>query len=254
MIRLLVVVLLAFFMFDASSAGADLCQDQRIVTEIRKFEPPADTPFVSMVDRCLTKTVAFRDLNGKHDIEIAWVLRDATRDYDAVVTRYDAFALLPRNELLSLGRFRAVPIPSGSAVWHILDALDINAAFAGGIVRIPFDLFYDSALERRGDELCVAYTMKGPFHGAFLDCNGYDRPVGEIGYAKGTVSWDEARKISCRKLQLDTGKTCNTPYIGPVRTLLVRDEVDGSLYWETELRSLVYRVDLVGGKATLLQR
>jgi hypothetical protein len=273
MIRLLGSVLLALLVFSASPVRADLCQDSRIVAEVRQFELPTNIPFLSRIDQCVTKTTKLRDANGMHDVEIAWVLREAARDYDAVVTRYDAFALLPGNELLSLGRFRAVPVPSGKAMSHVLDALDINPASAGGIVRIPFDVFYDYALERRRNMLCVVYTMKVPFRGSFLDCNGYGAPIGAVGYAEGTISWDEAREISCRQLQSDTGKTCDTPHSGPTRTLLVRDAADGSLYWDTEVRSLVrvvyelrtegeipvhteihrYRVDLVGGKVTLLQ-
>jgi hypothetical protein len=263
--------LIVLIVLSSSAVQADFCADPRIVAEIAKFKPTIQNGFSVGGPGCSVRSAPFREAGEIHTIPLAWVVRTARWDYDLLAIEYDVFALVPDNQILNLGHFRAIPAPSMRAEAYSLESLGIDASRAGGTAGFPFDLIFTHVLERRESGLCVVYTMSTPFRGEFLDCNGYDEPTGDVGYEEGIISWSDAREISCQQLKMATGKPCGTPYNGPLHTYLMRDET-GGLYWDTTVRSLVrvveelrtpnetpvhyelhrYRVDLVGGKVTLL--
>lgn len=221
----------------SSAAQADFCDDPRIVAEIAKFKPTIQNGFSVGRPGCFVRTTPFREANGIRTIPLAWVVRTARWDYDLLAIEYDVFALVPDDQILNLGHFRAIPAPSMRAEAYSLERLDIEASRAGGTAGFPFDLIFSHVLERRESGLCVVYTMKAPFRGEFLDCNGYDEPTGDVGYDEGIISWSEAREISCQQLKMTTGKPCGTPYNQALHTYLVQYET-GNLYWDTTVRSL----------------
>src|SRR5262249_28718628 len=116
-------------------------------------------------------------------------------------------------------------------------------------------LFFTAAyLERYPDHrLCVTYAMKFPFRGSFRDCGTREKPTGDIGYAPGVVSWQQARDITCG---------CKGGWIGAT---WIRADESGAVYYSTDGKvvpersttpaqheNYEYRVYAATGKMTLV--
>ena len=233
------------------SARADVCQDPRILAELERSKDKG----------CRRLVVApFRDGEEVKNIEIVRVLRERRWSIDYPADVYDLFAMLPSGELMPLKRgWRAWRSPSLSALNYAYSTLGIK----NGICCTDATLVMDrEPLERRGDDLCMVYRMKGPFRGSFEDCDGILDQRGEISWVDGATTWALALSLVCRRFKTDTGKPCHSPY-NFIDEPKLRAGPDGSFHYLVTVQSRdakdpaspvfdEYRVEVMSRTVTLL--
>lgn len=246
------LVVLASALAQNARAGA-LCQDARI--------PPPGAG-----GTCETYSLLYADQGMETEVQLAKVFRRTARYIDVFIDEYDHYLRRPDGEIVDLGEFRPAFVwgtdqrgMSGPAASFLARRLGIDYAAAREIFHADSSAMLDNRLERvrysdgRSDRYCITYRMKQPFEGKFRDCDGVSPIVGmTIGYARGTVTWREAKTYACLQVLPDAAGQCLDSEIS---SRIARDPSNRLFYIFTVNRRWtrsVYRIDATNGAMTVL--
>lgn len=234
---------------------SDICSDPRVIAERERWrpKPTADLP------ACDASTITFREGEEDTEIAVARVLRRYVISGDMVWAEMESLVRLPDNRVANLGEKAPVPIAQYHAQNYLTEALDMNAGANGQPCCFEVKKFYKPVLESDQRGYCVTYYMKPPFTGSFGHCNIHDKMEGEVGYADGVLTWQQAFDIMCQLADRSSSGDC---LVRDMR--LAADERGDAVYEGVVLRFLTrqtpatfkhftYRVAAVGdGMATLV--
>jgi hypothetical protein len=170
----------------------DFCSDPRIVAEMQRQDPklqPMGQP------KCDASKVAFRRDGETIDIPVAQVFRGFAQSYDMIWGVSDSIIRLPEDRLVNLGPHAPVPFTE-ILKSHLARVLDMRLGAA-----VPqyyqFESFYSAFLESTDSGYCRFYEMKPPFAGQLSLCSRMEKFSGEVSYAPGATTWQEAKEIAC---------------------------------------------------------
>jgi hypothetical protein len=164
------------------------------------------------------------------------------------------FLRTPEGQIVSLGEF--------SQGMDVFTSLIIERQLGirmMGTAGLDYSIFRDRiVVQKNPQQYCVLSRMKPPLVGEIEDCDGNALPPARIGYAPQALSATAAMAKVCGMVLAQLARKCEYGDVDVLTTIVDRDP-DGSLYYKFTLRAnnpranyLVYRVDAVGGRASLL--
>jgi hypothetical protein len=195
---------------------------------------------------CEVSKIAFRRDGEVTDIPVAQVLRGYGQSYDMIWPVTDSIIRLPENRLVNLGPDAPVPFKQ-SLDNYLVRRLRMQMHVARP-VTYQLDRFYSAFLEWTKHGYCMSYEMKPPFVGQLSQCSRATEFVGDVSYAPGTTTWEQAQEIACRVIDRSSSRC-------PIFSLALVADSKGKAFYVVELlvdgRCLYYVVEATTGIPTL---